>query len=104
MDQYLIHFTVEEFRNEIKKIVADTIRETYQEKETTSNPEYFSRKQTKEKLHVSYPTLNRFDKEGILKAHKIGGRVLYLSTEVDEAIKKNTSLKYIRTDRWHFNR
>lgn len=104
MEQFLMHLTVSEFQNDIRKIVEEVIRNATKESKETVHSEYYTRQEVKERLHVSYPTLNRFDKEGILKAHKIGGRVLYIPIEVEEAIKKNNSLKYSRSDKRNFYR
>lgn len=96
MEQFLIHYTVEDFQNDIRKIVAETIRETKPEKKESERPEYLTRQQVKEQLHLSYPTLNRFNREGILTARKIGGRVLYLWSDVEKAIHQD--LKYRRAN------
>lgn len=98
MEQFLIHYTVSDFQNDIRKIVAETIRDTKSESKETIRPEYLTRQQVKEKLHVSFPTLNRFDKEGILTAHKIGGRVLYLWSDVEKAINPEHPIKYRRAN------
>lgn len=97
MEKYLIHYSESEFQNEIKKIVTDAIREHFPQSKEPIRPEYLTRQQVKEKLHVSFPTLNRFDKEGILTAHKIGGRVLYLWSDVEKAINPDQQpIKYRR--------
>lgn len=96
MEQFLIHYTVSDFQNDIRKIVAEAIRETKPESKEPIRPEYLTRREVKERLHVSYPTLNRFDKEGILTAHKIGGRVLYLWSDVEKAINPDQPIKYRR--------
>ena len=98
MEQYLIHYSVSEFQSDLKKIVADAIRETKPESKEIIKSEYLTRQQVKEKLHVSFPTLNRFDKEGILTAHKIGGRVLYLWSDVEKAINPDQPVKYRRAN------
>ena len=97
MEQFLIHYTVSDFQADIRKIVAETIRDTKLESKEPIRPEYGTRQQVKEKLHVSFPTLNRFDKEGILTARKIGGRVLYLWSDVETAINQDQTLKYRRS-------
>lgn len=96
MEQFLIHYTVSDFQNDIRKIVAETIRETKPESKEPIRPEYLTRQQVKEKLHVSYPTLNRFDKDGILTAHKIGGRVLYTLESIEKALNPEQPIKYRR--------
>lgn len=101
MEQFLIHYTVSEFQNDIRKIVAETIRDTRPESKEPIRPEYVTRQQVKDELHVSFPTLNRFDKEGILTARKIGGRVLYLWSDVEKAINSEQPIKYRREN--HLN-
>jgi hypothetical protein len=96
MEQFLIHYTKSDFQADVRKIVAETIREYYPESKEPVRPKYGTRRQVKEEAHLSYPTLNRYDKEGILKAHKIGGRVLYLWSEVEKAINPDQPVKYRR--------
>lgn len=97
--ELLIQYTKEDFQSDLKKIVADAIREHKPKSKEPIRPEYLTRQQVKEKLHVSFPTLNRFDKEGILTAHKIGGRVLYLWSDVEKAINPDQQpIKYRRAN------
>ena len=46
-----------------------------------------SREATAEMLCISLPTLNEWTKSGIIKAHRIGGRVLYKSEDITDALK-----------------
>ena len=98
MEQFLIHYTVSEFQSDIRKIVAEAIQEHKNQSKEPGRPEYLTRQQAKEELHVSFPTLNRFDKEGILAARKIGGRVLYLRSDVEKAINPDQPIKYRRAN------
>ena len=91
----LIQYTKEEFQSDLKKIVTDAIRE-HQPEEKTTRPKYGTRNEVKKVVHVSLPTLSRMNKEGILKAHKISGRVLYIWDEVFASIEQGQSLKYRR--------
>ena len=52
--------------------------------------EYWTRKQTAERLHITLPTLRTWTKTGRLKSYEIAGRVLYKPDEVDQALKKQT--------------
>jgi len=92
---FLIHYTKDEFQSDLKKIVNDAIRE-HQSEVKPARPKYGTRDEVKKVIHVSLPTLNRMNKEGILKAHKISGRVLYLWDEVYAAIEQGQNLKYRR--------
>jgi|APCry1669188910_1035180.scaffolds.fasta_scaffold12147_2 hypothetical protein len=93
--RYLIDLTEEEFKQTIAEATAIAIRE-HQPEEKTTRPKYGTRNEVKKVIHVSLPTLNRMNKEGILKAHKISGRVLYLWDEVFASIEQGQSLKYRR--------
>lgn len=96
MENYLIHYTVDEFHHDLKKIVAETIRETKPESKEPNSPEYLTRHEVCKKLHVSLPTLNRLHRENILTAQKIGGRVLYTSESITKALQQGQSIKYRR--------
>lgn len=96
MENFLIHYTVDEFQRDLKKIVSEAIREQNPKKKETSESEYITRKEVSEKLHISFPTLNRLHREGILVSNKIGGRVLYLWSDVEKAINQNKNVKYRR--------
>jgi len=92
---FLIHYTKDEFQSDLKKIVTDAIRE-HRPEEKTARPKYGTRDEVKKVIHVSLPTLNRMNKDGILTARKISGRVLYLWDEVYTAIEQGQNLKYVR--------
>lgn len=47
-----------------------------------------SRKETAKFLCISLPTLNDWTKTGIVKAHRIGNRVLYKELEVIQALNE----------------
>jgi excisionase family DNA binding protein len=79
---------------QLKQILADTIRETNEQKGMTlkqsplpiKEAQFISRKETAILLHISLPTLNDLTKDGILKSYRIGTRVLYKPEEVSEAV------------------
>ncbi|MEK6152072.1 MerR family transcriptional regulator [Flavobacteriaceae bacterium 3-367] len=50
---------------------------------------YISRKETSQKLGVTYATLNSWDKKGVLAKRKIGNRVLYVVSEIDEILESS---------------
>jgi hypothetical protein len=95
MAELLIYLTVEQFDERLNKF-AETILGTKTQSKEPNSPEYRTRKEVSKELHVSFPTLNRFDKEGILTARKIGGRVLYLQLDIEKAINQDQNLKYRR--------
>ena len=48
--------------------------------------EYLTRKQIKELLQISYPTINTWAEKGILKVYRIGTRKRYKKSEVEAAL------------------
>ncbi len=54
-------------------------------KENTQKP-YYTRKEVKEMLGVSYPTLNSWAKKGILTPCKTGRRVLYKAEDLENSL------------------
>ncbi|MFJ1474636.1 helix-turn-helix domain-containing protein [Capnocytophaga cynodegmi] len=85
-------------REEIKNIVLEVLQENrgegIQQSQETFSDEYLTRKQVAEKLKISLPTLNKYTKAGILKGYRIGGRVLYKRSEVEQSLREISSNKY----------
>jgi len=84
MTELLIHMTRQDLRNELNQI-AETIWENKPE-QITAEPEYLTRKETAKKLHISLVTLNRLTNDGTLKSYRIGGRVLFKTQEINQAL------------------
>jgi hypothetical protein len=49
---------------------------------------YKTRKETSQQLNVSLPTLNEYEKKGLIKGHRFGVRVLYKQSDIEEALTK----------------
>ena len=75
--------------SDIKKIVEEVL----ENKLSLLNPpqkeglKLLSRKDTASLLCISLPTLHDWTKTGVVKAHRIGNRILYKLDEVNEALK-----------------
>ncbi|WMI66718.1 helix-turn-helix domain-containing protein [Aestuariibaculum sp. YM273] len=53
-----------------------------------------TRQDTAKALCISLPTLNQWTKEGVIKAHRIGNRVLYRLEDINDALTEvKTSVK-----------
>lgn len=83
--------------DELKSLIKDSVSELLQGIElphpdpNSNHSEFLTRKQTAEKLHISLTTLDTYTRIGILKAGKVGSRVLYSSTQIDEFISGKLS-------------
>ena len=77
---------------ELKEIIGQIVEEKLKElipKATPPQPpqkEYLTRKEVCELLHISLSTLYGYTKYGNLVSYRIGGRILYRSEEVQNAV------------------
>ncbi len=89
---YLQSLELSDFKRVIEEIVESNISKFSLPKNQNLNI-LLSRKETAKLLCISLPTLNEWTKTGILKAHRIGNRVLYKEKEVIEALVEVQTLK-----------
>lgn len=80
------------FSNEVGHILIQSVKEmitlaTKQIIEEQTKP--LSRKEAAAFLSVDVSTLNRWELEGIIKSHFLGGKKIYLKSELIGAIKAN---------------
>lgn len=79
--------SIEELVNEIKQIVKQVI-ETYSLPPQYDSETVLTRKETSELLQVSFVTLNKWNKKGVLPAFNVGTRVYYKWNDVQGAMKR----------------
>ena len=81
--------------HELKTLILDVLRENQSilqnVRETSVNDEkttnkYYSRKDTAEMLGITLATLHKYTKEGVIKSHRIGSRVLYKYQDIENAL------------------
>lgn len=85
--------------DDLKKIFREVLEETKQEskpKESDKRPIYLNRFEVVELLKISLPTLNNWSKSGIVQSYRIGNRILYKASEIEDAIHSVKNLKYKR--------
>ncbi len=87
--------TINELICELKKELEKSARENRcKEISKESKSEYITRAETCKVLSISKPTLNSWTKTGKLTSYKIGSRVLYKITEVNDAVSKRSFSKF----------
>lgn len=79
-------------KDDLKQVVAEMVEELVGKKSQTDllveeSDEYFTRDQVCERLHITYTTLWRMQKEGTIIVHKLGGRNLYSKKEITSLVK-----------------
>ena len=87
MEQILLNgISVEQLLDRIEKVIQNKLDQG--QIQQSSQSEYLSRKQVSELLKVSLVTLHDWTKSGLILSYKIGNRVLFKPTEIEEALKK----------------
>ena len=79
-------------KDDLKQVVAEMVEELVDKKSQTNltaeeSDEYYTRNQVCERLHITYTTLWRMQKEGTIIVHKLGGRNLYSKKEITSLLK-----------------
>ena len=79
-------------KDDLKQVVAEMMEELVGKKSQTNltaeeSDEYFTRDQVCERLHITYTTLWRMQKDGRIIVHKLGGRNLYSKKEISSLLK-----------------
>lgn len=59
--------------------------------------EFITRKETAQILGISLVTLNEWTKTGTLQGYRIGSRVRYKKTEIENSLQKMKTLRFGRT-------
>ncbi|MEW2921269.1 helix-turn-helix domain-containing protein [Muricauda sp. ANG21] len=71
----------EAFEKALKRAVKEFINPP-----KSNDSDMFSRKETAKFLRISLPTLHDWTKEGLIRAYRIGNRVLYKKADIDQAL------------------
>ncbi len=75
----------QEIINELRTVLLEELKNIQPQPEK----EYLSRDEVCEMLKVSKPTLHNWAKEGVLIPLKIGNRVLYLKSEIEDSLNRS---------------
>lgn len=91
--QISIVFPYEEIIKAITEGVLNEIKKHLIEK-PTHPAQFITRAATAALLNISLVSLNSYSKRSILKSYRIGNRVLYKKSEVEEAVTLVKSVKF----------
>jgi excisionase family DNA binding protein len=89
---FLAGITPSDFFSRLEEMIENRLRQHNPQQPQVHG--YLSRQEVSKLLRISYPTLNEWSKQGILKSYKIGTRVLYREDEIQAAIEKLPSVKF----------
>jgi excisionase family DNA binding protein len=97
MSQIILQgISLDEFKELLVETVASRFNVSEVQSKVQSTQKYLSRVEVAKLLKISLPTLNEWSKLGHLQSYRIGNRVLYKATEIDESLSKVMNLKYTR--------
>ncbi len=88
--QLFTNFEEQELRELIKECIEATLIGLNQTNPSPAQSAklYYSRTETAALLDISLPTLGKMTKQGRIKAHRLGTKVLYKFTDIEEALKE----------------
>ena len=90
----LIELSPREFVNLIETAVESKLKELGNAVQRRTKP--YTRKEAARELQVSLNTLDKWIKEGAIKAHTIGSAIRIKSEDLDKALIEAPTLKYRR--------
>ena len=90
----LDQITVDDFVDRLSVRLSEILPDSLPKPEPPEK--YLTRKETAKLLQISLVTLNEWSKRGYVQSYRIGGRIRYKLTEIDEALKEVKNLKYRR--------
>lgn len=89
MAENLILLRKEELVDAFKDVLLSFFRD-FKNVSPTINEEYYTRGEACYRLHITFTTLWRLEKRGMIKVHKVGRRSLYAKSDVDALISSGT--------------
>ena len=95
MENIILHSTPLKDLTEIfGQIVRDELKQFQPVTPSQTQGEYLTRRETCKKYRISLATLHNLTKDGTLNGYRIGGRVLYRLSEVEQSIQQIQASKY----------
>jgi hypothetical protein len=77
-------------RDELKELITEAVSKAFDEvnKDTFTDRDLMTRKETAQFLNVSLVSLNIWSKKGIIQPYAIEGRVFFKKSEIESALKQ----------------
>jgi hypothetical protein len=77
-------------RDDLKELITEAVSKAFDEvnKDTFTDRDLMTRKETAQFLNVSLVSLNIWSKKGIIQPYAIEGRVFFKKSEIESALKQ----------------
>lgn len=89
---FLSGMTADQLSEMIRESLRNELRQLHPEP-SAETPNYLTRRETARRLRISLVTLNDWVNRGRIRAHKIGGRVLFCDSDVETALHRIVPIK-----------
>jgi excisionase family DNA binding protein len=86
----------EDLKNLFREVIDERLKQASNPKESDKGLAYLNRFEVAKILKISLPTLNNWSKAGTLQSYRIGNRILYKATEIEQAVETVRNIKYKR--------
>lgn len=97
MNQIILNgLEVNQFLEAVQEIVRTEVNKALLESQPKTQ-KYYTKAEAAEKLNICLASIHLWTKQGKIKAHKVGSRVLYKESDLEDALIKVN--KYGRTQR-----
>lgn len=94
---YLQGISIDELKTLIRGCIDEALQ-TYHRRNTPApkkeNEEYLSRKEIAELFNISLPTLRKYCLDGQIPSHKLGKKVLFKRSEIEQGLTAIYDLKH----------
>lgn len=77
----------EEAEKMFKGWFLEALKEALPKNDVQDEMKYYSRKETADLLQISLPTLQSYQRTGLIKGHRIGSRVLFSRGDIEQALQ-----------------
>jgi excisionase family DNA binding protein len=92
----LLPISIEELEDTIRKVITDSLRDNQMSIPSKSDGGFLTRNETAQLLKITLPTLYEWTKRGYLQSYRMGSRIRYKRSEVNEAFDSGQLQKYGR--------
>jgi hypothetical protein len=89
-------------KDEVRSIVQEEVeraisRHEPQRQEKSLSKRYLTRKELAEFMHMSLGSINSLSNRGVFNRCKVGGKILYDFTQIQQVIQNGSAAKYRRS-------
>ena len=94
-EQIFFSIPLESFKDVIKATVFEALNSNQKIEEQDTKDKFLTRQETAKLLHISLTTLDTYTRLDLIKRYKVGNRVLYKKSDInDSLLEKTSSIKF----------